>query len=601
LPAIENGATGYLLKDAPREELFQAIRSAAQGKPLLAPAVAARLMERMRGVTKSPPTGTVTFLFTDIESSTSIWEKYPQQMQAALARHDEILRSNIEANGGYVFKTVGDAYCAAFATARQALEATLVAQGALFAEPWEASTTLRVRMALHTGATEEREGDYFGPPVNRVARLLSAGHGGQILLSAVTYGLVRDNLEPGVELRDLGEHRLKDLRYTERIFQLVAPGLPTDFPPLSTLDTRSDERYSLTKLISSSEMAEVYLAHDQELDRDVVFKVLRNQYSDDEGFVERFKRDVRNVALLSHPNILQIYDRGETEDGGYYIAMERVSGGNLKERILRDGPLPAPVATAIALQVAQALQVAHEHGVIHQNVSPQNVLLTESGEAKVADFGLIVASSTVTTPEKGAILGTTRYLSPEQTLRRSSSPQSDLYSLGVVLYEMLTGELHHDTGTPAGTATEHITSRRLRSPREINPDVPDGINAVTMKLLAQNPKDRYQDTSELIDDLERVHRGESPAFLSGTQQDTSELEQVQQEEDSPAFFLGPQQEAARSAVTSARPPVSLSSPPPHPENAKNWARQRRVLPWVLVALILVGLVAAVALIVVPNM
>ena len=575
LPAIENGATGYLLKDAPREELFQAIRSCAQGKSLLAPAVAARLMERMRGVTRGPPTGTVTFLFTDIEGSTSMWETHPQQMQAALARHDEILRSNIEANGGYVFKTVGDAYCAAFATAKQALEATLMAQRTLFAEPWDENATLRVRMALHTGATEERDGDYFGPPVNRVARLLSAGHGGQILLSAVTYGLVRDNLEPEVELQDLGEHRLKDLRYTERIFQLVAPGLPSDFPSLRTLDTRSDERYSLTKLIGSGEMAEVYLAQDQELDRNVAFKVLRNQYSD-ERFVERFKREARNAALLSHPNIVQIYDQGETEDGAYYIVMERVPGGNLKERILREGSLPASVATAIALQVAKALQAAHERGVIHQNVKPQNILLTESGDAKVADFGLIGALSAVTMTQESPIPGTTRYLSPEQTLGQPASPQSDLYSLGVVLYEMLTGELPHGTETPAGTATEHV-SRRFRPPREVNSDVPDGINAVTMRLLARDPKDRYQDATELVDDLERVQRGESPAFLAT------------------------QHEAIRPAVTPARPSVSLGSPPPHPGNAKNEARRRMTLPWVLVAVILAGLVVAVVLIMGSNM
>ncbi|HZC85340.1 MAG TPA: protein kinase [Rubrobacter sp.] len=572
LPAIENGATGYLLKDAPREELFQAIRSSAQGKSLLAPAVAARLMERMRGVTRGPPTGTVTFLFTDIEGSTSMWETHPQQMQAALARHDEILRSNIEANGGYVFKTVGDAYCAAFATAKQALEATLMVQRALFAEPWDENATLRVRMALHTGATEERDGDYFGPPVNRVARLLSAGHGGQILLSAVTYGLVRDNLEPEVELQDLGEHRLRDLRYTERIFQLVAPGLPSDFPSLRTLDTRSDERYSLTKLIGSGEMAEVYLAQDQELDRNVAFKVLRNQYSD-ERFVERFKREARNAALLSHPNIVQIYDQGETEDGAYYIVMERVPGGNLKERILREGSLPASVATAIALQVAKALQAAHERGVVHQNVKPQNILLTESGDAKVADFGLIGALSAVTMTQEGAILGTTHYLSPEQTLGQPASPQSDLYSLGVVLYEMLTGELPHGTETPAGTATEHV-SRRFRPPREVNSDVPDGINAVTMRLLARDPKDRYQDATELVDDLERVQRGESPAFLAT------------------------QLEAIRPPVT---PSVSLGSPPPHPGNAKNEARRRMTLPWVLVAVILAGLVVAVVLIIGSNM
>jgi predicted ATPase/class 3 adenylate cyclase len=185
----------------------------------------------------SPPTGTVTFLFTDIEDSTKLWERSPQAMQAALVRHDEILRRAIEDRGGYVFKTVGDAFCCAFPTAPDALEAALESQRLLLKERWGESTPLRVRMALHMGTAEERDEDYFGPPVNRVARLLSAAHGGQVLLSLPTHEMVRDQLPAGMSLAELGEHRLKDLFRPERVFQLSAPGLPVEFPPLRTLDT----------------------------------------------------------------------------------------------------------------------------------------------------------------------------------------------------------------------------------------------------------------------------------------------------------------------------------------------------------------------------
>ena len=156
----------------------------------------------------SPPTGTVTFLFTDIEGSTRLWENDPEAMQAALARHDEILVATVDDNEGYVFKTVGDAFCAAFSTATDALEAALRAQHRFLFSEREGIGPLRVRMALHTGAAEERDGDYFGPPVNRVARLLSTAHGGQVLLSLSTQELVRDRLPAGTSLRDLGEHRL---------------------------------------------------------------------------------------------------------------------------------------------------------------------------------------------------------------------------------------------------------------------------------------------------------------------------------------------------------------------------------------------------------
>ena len=185
----------------------------------------------------SPPTGTLTFLFTDIEGSTKLWEHNAQAMEVALARHDELLRRAIEEHGGYVFKTVGDAFCAAFLTAPDALEAALDAQRLLLKERWGESDPLRVRMALHMGAAEERDGDYFGPPVNRVARLLSAGHGGQVLLSLPTQELVRDQLPAGTSLMDLGERRLKDLFRPERIFQLTAPSLPSEFPPLRTLES----------------------------------------------------------------------------------------------------------------------------------------------------------------------------------------------------------------------------------------------------------------------------------------------------------------------------------------------------------------------------
>jgi predicted ATPase/class 3 adenylate cyclase/Tfp pilus assembly protein PilF len=207
----------------------------------------------------SPPTGTVTFLFTDIEGSTRMWERSPQAMQAALARHDEILRGATEQHGGYIFKTVGDAFCCAFPTAPDALEAALDGQWLLLKERWAESDPLRVRMALHMGAAEERDGDYFGPPVNRVARLLSAGHGGQVLLSLPTQELVRDQLPVGTSLMDLGERHLKDLFRPERVFQLLATGLPSEFPPLRTLEAyRNNLPLQPTPLIGrEKEVAEV--------------------------------------------------------------------------------------------------------------------------------------------------------------------------------------------------------------------------------------------------------------------------------------------------------------------------------------------------------
>lgn len=187
------------------------------------------------------PSGTVTFLFTDIEGSTRLWEQHPEAMQKALARHDALLKKSIQANNGVVFKTVGDAFCAAFDTAIDALHAALAAQNALCTIRASAKTgsmgELQVRMALHSGMAEARDSDYFGPTLNRVARLLAIGHGGQVLLSEVTQGLVREALPQNVSLKELGQHRLRDLSHPERVFQLVHINLPANFPPLKSLDT----------------------------------------------------------------------------------------------------------------------------------------------------------------------------------------------------------------------------------------------------------------------------------------------------------------------------------------------------------------------------
>jgi len=189
----------------------------------------------------TPPSGTVTFLFTDIEGSTRLWATHHEAMRVSLARHDALLRECIEAHGGHVFKTGGDAFCAAFATATSAVEAALAAQRALRAERWPEQAAIHARMALHTGAAEMRDGDYFGPPLNHVARLLAVGHGGQTLVSELTHDLCRDRLPAETTLKSLGEHSLKDLSRRETVFQLCYPDLSQAFPPLKTLLAPIDE------------------------------------------------------------------------------------------------------------------------------------------------------------------------------------------------------------------------------------------------------------------------------------------------------------------------------------------------------------------------
>ncbi|CAN5767872.1 hypothetical protein BH20ACT12_BH20ACT12_03180 [soil metagenome] len=271
-----------------------------------------------------------------------------------------------------------------------------------------------------------------------------------------------------------------------------------------------DNRYRLMKPLGSGGMADVYLAHDDILDRDVALKVMSSRYARDEEFVERFKREAQSAAALSHPNIVSIFDRGESEDGTYYIAMEYLPGGTLKDRIIQRGALPAHTAAAVALQMAEALRAAHERDVIHRDIKPHNILVTGLGDVKVTDFGIARAAASSSMTRTGHILGTAHYISPEQAMGEPVGPASDLYSLGIVLYEMLTGELPFDADTPLGIAMKHVNGY-VRQPKDLNPSVPDGINAITLRLLAKNPEDRYASDSELIEDLERVSAGLDPA------------------------------------------------------------------------------------------
>jgi eukaryotic-like serine/threonine-protein kinase len=311
----------------------------------------------------------------------------------------------------------------------------------------------------------------------------------------------------------------------------------------SLIDTLFDGRYRIQRKLGAGGMADVYLAEDQELGRRVAIKILNSRHGNDDQFIERFRREAKNAAALNHPNIVSIYDRGEAEDT-YYIAMEFLDGRTLKELIIGRGAAPTNVAIEYARQILSALRFAHRHGIVHRDIKPHNVLVDGEGRVKVTDFGIARAGTSQMT-ETGSIVGTAQYLSPEQARGGEVDPRSDLYSLGVVLYELLTGKTPFDGETPVEIAMKHL-STTPKPPSKLRPDVPRDLDMVVMRALAKNPDERYQTADEMEADLERVARG---ARVSATTSDTAT--QVLR------------RPAAAAAVASATA-ATMIAPPPAP-------------------------------------
>lgn len=267
-------------------------------------------------------------------------------------------------------------------------------------------------------------------------------------------------------------------------------------------------RYRVTERIGSGGMADVYKAVDETLGRTVAVKVLHQRFADDPEFVQRFRHEASAAANLSHPGIVNIYDYG-VESGTYYIVMELVRGTDLKAVVKERGALDPLKVAEYGVQACAALTVAHGYGIIHRDIKPQNIVLTPDGVIKVMDFGIARAVDSDAT-QTGSVLGTAQYVSPEQAQGRRLGPESDLYSLGVVLYELSTGRLPFDGDTPVSVALKHVNDEPA-PPRSINPQIPPALEAVILKAMQKDPVRRYRSADEMRDDLQRVVAGRAVA------------------------------------------------------------------------------------------
>jgi eukaryotic-like serine/threonine-protein kinase len=341
------------------------------------------------------------------------------------------------------------------------------------------------------------------------------------------------------------------------------------------IGTLFDGRYQVVRKLGSGGMATVYLAEDQELGRRVAIKILNDRHAGDEQFVERFRREAKNAAALSHPNIVSIYDRGEAE-GTYYIAMEFLDGRSLKELIVQRGPAPITVAVEYARQILSALRFAHRHGIVHRDIKPHNVLVDAEGRVKVTDFGIARAGASQMT-EAGSIVGTAQYLSPEQARGTDVDQRSDLYSLGIVLYELLTGTLPFNGDTPVEIAMKHL-STVPEAPSARRPDVPRELDLIVTRALAKDPADRYQSAEEMDADLERFLRGAAVSRVT--------------EESATQIMRAPTVPLAATAATMVAPARRTTTLPPPPPpvyyDLEEPIHRRPVWPWIAALLFVIA-------------
>lgn len=270
-------------------------------------------------------------------------------------------------------------------------------------------------------------------------------------------------------------------------------------------------RYEILKRIGSGGMADVYMAKDQKLNRNVAVKVLKREYVDDEKFLKKFQIEAQAVASLTHPNIVNIYDVG-AENGVNYIVMELAGGITLKEYIKKKGYLSPQETVDVSIQIASAISHAHNHHIIHRDIKPQNILISEDGMIKVTDFGIAKAANTNTVTSTATAMGSVHYISPEQAKGRFCDEKSDIYSLGITMYEMITGKVPFDHENGVTIALMHLQND-IVPPSEIKEGIPDSLEKIILKCVMKKPEERYQTAEELIEDLKLVFQDTSGDYV----------------------------------------------------------------------------------------
>ena len=457
------------------------------------------------------PAGTVTILFTDIQGSTELLKRLGDDGYVTLVTdHNRLMREAIARYGGTEVRTQGDSFFVTFPRAPDAVSAAVDAQRSLTDHAWPGDVRVLVRMGLHTGQPWVAVEDYEGIDIHRAARIAATGHGGQVLLSETTTALVRDDLPEGVSLEDLGIHRLKDMRRAEQISQLVIPGLPSEFPPIKTLEAlplapvRGAIRgCDLLQTLGKGVFGEVFLAYQPTVRRNVAIKTIVSKYANNPDFIRRFEAEAQVVASLEHPHIVPLYDYWRQPDGAYLV-MRYLRGGSLEDA-LTYGPWKGDYAVQLVDQVSAGLAYAHRQGVVHRDIKPANILLDEGGNAYLSDFGIATLAGSLQAQldlqvenkeETDLYAGSLGYQSPETADGKPATQLSDIYSLGVVLYQLVTAQPPFPDLSGEALIEAHRTDP-LPSVVVERPEIPPAVDEVIQKATAKDPSLRYPNALQL--------------------------------------------------------------------------------------------------------